>query len=102
MKINTDTLIVLAIVAIAAGLGGFFIGHKATPEPVVLDTHKIDSIMAINQKLDDSLKVVNLQLDKVADVKIIYRKQYDTIRISDNAEQIARNLRAIVTQPITD
>jgi len=98
---KNNSLILAGAMLLVGGLLGWFIAHRDNPpEPIILDTHRIDSIMAANRVLEDSLDIVKGKLTEVGKVKVIYKKAYDTIRISQDGEQIIRNLKAIVAAPI--
>lgn len=97
------SIIILVTVGffILTGVGGFFVGKKwSKPPAAVIDYHKIDSLTQVNLTLQDSLNSVNEKVRDVYKDVIKYRTKYDTIRLSNNAEDIVHDLHFIVNEPI--
>ncbi len=96
-------IIIVGLVFVLGVAGGFFGGRKwRDPQPPIIDAHKLDSILNVNQLLQDSLSSVQAEVKVVKQDVIKYRTVYDSIFIYTDAEIVVQNLRATATTPIRE
>ena len=101
MKINRDTVIVLVVALLVGVASGYFFARKTVkPEVVVNDTYKIDSLLYVNNSLQDSIHKLQLKREVVYRDRIKYQNRYDTIRLETDIYLIQAGLKTIIDAPI--
>lgn len=99
MKRNSDIIIVVICIILFTGVG-YFAGKWRKPEVVVIDTHKIDSLLYVTQTLEDSIRILDARRETVYRERVKYRTKYDTLKIAPSDAQLIHNLRIIGATPI--
>lgn len=100
MNKRTWFFIILGLVVSAAV--GFYIGIKydkpLAPEDYYIA--QVDSLINVNNALVDSLSSLRVETTVVTKDIIKYKTRYDTIRVSQNTNELLANLKTIISTPI--
>lgn len=81
---------------------GFLVGHKYDPDPPIESFYvaQVDSLVQVNALLQDSISGLRADTKTITKEIIKYRTLYDTIRISQNTNELIGNLKTIINTPI--
>lgn len=94
-------IVLVTLVALAVG---FYVGKKYDRPPAAEPTliSKVDSLTKVNVLLQDSLAIARADVKTITKDIIKYRTSYDTIRVSENTEELLINLRTIINTPVDE
>lgn len=94
---------ILVVAGLAAALViGFLVGHKYDPDTPIESFYvaQVDSLVQVNALLQDSIAGLRADTKTVTRDIIKYRTLYDTIKISENTNELIGNLKTIINTPI--
>lgn len=99
---NKKTWFFIIVGLVISLAGGFLLGKKFNRPPSAesLFIIQIDSLTEVNRILQDSLSNIRSDTKVITRDIIKYRTLYDTIRVSQNTNELIGNLKTIINTPI--